>query len=292
MVTVSGAHLSRIALSFGTLDMMRFERYDHAFPRHAHEEFTVGVFETGNGSIGYRRTKWRAFDGSVLAVPPDEVHAAEPLPASGWTYRAFYPSVPMVAAALGDDRMRAPPHFAQPIYDDPVLARRLLDIHVRLEGRQDRHESLADETRLLASIRSLVACHASHPPAQPPARSNTRAVRAAREYLRAHFSEDLKLATLAQACDTSPFHLVRSFTNVVGMPPHAYLTQIRANRARDRLVRGETPAAVAAACGFCDQSHLTRIFRRIFGVTPGDYVVALRQHPCTRGRGRKNLQSG
>src|SRR3954465_12270370 len=113
-MTVSGARLSRIALSFGTLALMRFERYDHAFPRHAHEEFTVGVFETGNGSIGYRRTKWRAFDGSGPAVPPDEGPAAEPLPGSGWTYRAFYPSVSMVAAALGDDPMRTAPHFAQP----------------------------------------------------------------------------------------------------------------------------------------------------------------------------------
>jgi AraC-like DNA-binding protein len=66
---------------------------------------------------------------------------------------------------------------------------------------------------------------------------------------------------------------VRSVTDVIGLPPHAYLTQIRANRARAMLLRGVTPAAAAYRCGFCDQSHLTRIFKRLFGVTPGAYVA-------------------
>jgi AraC-like DNA-binding protein len=69
---------------------------------------------------------------------------------------------------------------------------------------------------------------------------------------------------------------VRSFTDVVGMPPHAYLTQIRANRARALLLAGETLSGAAYRCGFCDQSHLTRTFKRLFGVTPGSYVAALR----------------
>ena len=56
------------------------------------------------------------------------------------------------------------------------------------------------------------------------------------------------------------------------MPPHAYLTQVRANRARELLVRGEPLSAVAYTCGFSDQSHLTRIFKKIFGITPGAYV--------------------
>jgi AraC-like DNA-binding protein len=77
-------------------------------------------------------------------------------------------------------------------------------------------------------------------------------------------------------CDTSPFHLVRCFTDVVGMPPHAYLTQVRANRARALLLSGEGLSGVAYRCGFCDQSHLTRTFKRLFGVTPGSYVAALR----------------
>jgi AraC-like DNA-binding protein len=56
------------------------------------------------------------------------------------------------------------------------------------------------------------------------------------------------------------------------MPPHAWLTQLRANRARGLLLAGEAPTSVAYRCGFSDQSHLTRTFRSMFGMTPAAYV--------------------
>jgi AraC-like DNA-binding protein len=270
-----GAHLTRLALSIGTLDLLRFSRYDHDFPRHSHEEFTVGVFETGNGSLGYRRASWRAYDGTVLAVPPDEVHTAEPLRGQGWTYRAMYPSTTLMSAALGHASPPAiPAFFRQPIYDDPPLARTLALLHSLLI---DSGEQTFDvEAMLVLALQTLVARHGV---ARPPERCDTpvsRIVATAREYLHANYGKSIKLATLASLCATSPFHLVRSFTDVVGMPPHAYLTQIRANRARAMLLRGAGLSGVAYQCGFCDQSHLTRTFKRLFGVTPGSYVAALR----------------
>jgi AraC-like DNA-binding protein len=59
------------------------------------------------------------------------------------------------------------------------------------------------------------------------------------------------------------------------MAPHAYLNQIRLERARQLLSAGEPSAQVAAATGFVDQSHLTRRFKGAFGVTPGQYRAAL-----------------
>jgi AraC-like DNA-binding protein len=95
----------------------------------------------------------------------------------------------------------------------------------------------------------------------------------ARDYLQANYAKPVKLVQLAAVCDASPFHLVRSFRDIIGMPPHAYLTQLRANRARELLRGGETLSGAAYLCGFADQSHLTRTFKRIFGVTPGVYVA-------------------
>jgi AraC-like DNA-binding protein len=268
-----GAHLTRVALSIGTLDLLRFSRYDHDFPRHSHEEFTVGVFDTGNGSLGYRRASWRAYDGTVLAVPPDEAHTAEPLRGSGWTYRAMYPSTELMSAALGHADGDPPVFFSQPIYDDPPLARTLAHLHAMLESGT---QTLDAEAVLVTALHALVARHGVAPPAARPDTPVARIVTTTREYLHTNYSRPIKLATLAALCDTSPFHLVRCFTDVVGMPPHAYLTQLRANRARALLLRGERLSGVAYSCGFCDQSHLTRTFKRLFGVTPGSYVAALR----------------
>jgi AraC-like DNA-binding protein len=268
----AGVRLTRVALSIGTLDLLRFSRYDHAFPRHSHEEFTVGAFETGNGSLGYRRARWRAYDGTVLAVPPDEVHTADPLRGQGWTYRAMYPSPALMSTVLGHaDGADARVFFARPIHDDPPLARAIAAVHARLEREAGR---LDTESLLITTLHTLVARHGRAAPPAPAQTSARRVVDAARAYLHACYASPVKLASLAGVCGTSPFHLVRCFTAVLGIPPHAYLTQLRANRARTLLLRGEPLSSVAYRCGFCDQSHLTRTFKRLFGVTPGSYVAA------------------
>ena len=70
----------------------------------------------------------------------------------------------------------------------------------------------------------------------------------------------------------SPFHLVRVFRAATGLPPHAYLTQVRLQHAKRLLAAGALIAWVAADTGFTDQSHLARHFKQVTGVTPGQYA--------------------
>lgn len=79
----------------------------------------------------------------------------------------------------------------------------------------------------------------------------------------------LQAARLVQA---HPAHLVRAFSGVYGIAPHQYLNSRRVDRARRLLLEGRSPGDVAAATGFFDQSHLTRHFRKLVGVTPGRYA--------------------
>jgi len=83
---------------------------------------------------------------------------------------------------------------------------------------------------------------------------------------------------LAADAGISRFRLTRAFVAAHGLPPHAYLLSVRLNAARQRLAAGEAAADVAASCGFTDQAHLTREFRRRFGTTPGTYRRAARNH--------------
>lgn len=270
-LAVAGARLDRVELSIGGLDLVRFDNYAHSFPRHSHDFFTVGVFAKGNGRLEYRGSTWPADEGAVLAVSPEEVHTAEPRRDHGWTYSAMYPTVELIAHAVGPATHSRPAFFPAPVFHDEPLARELLDVQRLLRGPSP---DLAAEERLLAVLRRLVARHAEPRPVESRASAAPRAVVAAREYLHAHYSRSVKLIDLATVCRTSPFHLVRSFRAAVGMPPHAYLTQVRSNHARDMLLRGVPVSTAAYCCGFADQSHLTRTFKRIFGVTPGAYVAA------------------
>ena len=84
----------------------------------------------------------------------------------------------------------------------------------------------------------------------------------------------MSLADLARLAGLPRHHLIRAFRRETGLTPHAYLVDIRIRRARERLRRGESPGAVAAATGFCDQAHLTRAFKARLGVTPGVFRAA------------------
>lgn len=103
-----------------------------------------------------------------------------------------------------------------------------------------------------------------------------RAVDRVREAIEERCCEGLSLEELAAEAALSPFRLVRAFTAQIGLPPHAYQVQRRLARARGLIAAGVPLADVAARCGFADQSHLTRHFRRTYFLTPGHYAKLVR----------------
>jgi len=83
---------------------------------------------------------------------------------------------------------------------------------------------------------------------------------------------DIDLETLARKVGLNRFQALRAFKRRYGLPPHAYQLCLRVCRARHMLLAGAPPADVAVRCGFVDQSHLNRHFKRIVGVTPMQYA--------------------
>lgn len=104
------------------------------------------------------------------------------------------------------------------------------------------------------------------------AANESRPVRRAIEMLRERLAEQVTLDDLAAHADLDKFHLCRAFRDQIGLPPHAYLTRLRIWRAKELLRAGVKPSAVAPQVGLYDQSQLNRHFRRIVGITPGEYA--------------------
>lgn len=96
------------------------------------------------------------------------------------------------------------------------------------------------------------------------------------DYIEASIDRDLDLASLASIASMSVYHFARRFRETIGMSPHAYVLCRRIRRAQEMLVRGRgSLTQVSAACGFSSQTHLTAVFRRGLGVTPGEYRRAI-----------------
>jgi AraC-like DNA-binding protein len=96
------------------------------------------------------------------------------------------------------------------------------------------------------------------------------------DYIEAHLEARLTLTDLAAVACLSSYHFSRSFKQAVGVGPQRYVMQRRVERAKALIRRTDQPlASIAQAVGFADQSHLTSVFRREIGITPGHFRAAL-----------------
>ena len=96
-----------------------------------------------------------------------------------------------------------------------------------------------------------------------------------REYINAHLYQNLKLVELAAIAQMSPYHFLRLFKQSMGVTPHQYILQCRIKQAKYLLLHSQLSITdIAVRVGFCDQSHLTRCFKRVVGVTPKQLLQA------------------
>jgi AraC family transcriptional regulator len=96
------------------------------------------------------------------------------------------------------------------------------------------------------------------------------------EFMEAHLDGNLRLSELALEAGVSTSHFLRSFRQSTGKTPYQFLLHRRVERARILMRDLRAPLAqVAQASGFADQHHLSRVFRRITGVTPSSYRHSL-----------------
>jgi AraC-like DNA-binding protein len=242
-----------------------------AFPWHVHDYYAIGVIETGAQTFSCRGSKHGTPIGGIFVIHPDEAHTGEPATPAGFTYRTFYPSVALMehAAAELTGRKQSLPFFPTPVVIDDTLSYRLIALHRALIGHAG---TLEGETRLLETLADLIAHHADvRVAADRPGRERA-AIRRVREYIGAHYERDVSLTELAQLVSFSPFYLARVFRAEIGLPPHAYLESVRIRHAQRLVALGTPLAQVACATGFADQSHFTHRFKRLIGVTPGQYA--------------------
>ena len=97
-------------------------------------------------------------------------------------------------------------------------------------------------------------------------------MRRATEFLEAHLDGDISLSRVAEICDLSLSHFARAFKCTFRKPPYQWLLERRIEKGRDLLLNSRLPLAdIAMRCGFTDQSGFNRSFKRICGVTPGEW---------------------
>ncbi len=250
------------------IEMSRGIRVTHVYPWHWHEEFQVEAIEEGCGSLAFRGQEHPAPAGSLMLVPPGEVHTHRCSTPAGCTYRVLNVPPELVVRSFGDGGGEGAFSLGAPVVQDRELFRLFVATHERLEEKPSR---LAGDVLLLRLLERLFQRASGAPRLEGGGREERLGIRRVREYLIQHHAENVSLEQLSRVANLSPFHLHRVFTREVGMSPHSFQTTVRIARAKVFLYQGRPLRVVAAETGFADQSHFTREFKRFTGLTPGAF---------------------
>jgi AraC family transcriptional regulator len=139
----------------------------------------------------------------------------------------------------------------------------LMDLYQRISS--NAANDLDIESRAVALAFSIVKFSVRAP-------RDLRSLQRAREYVHAHFSENLTLARVPRAAGVHPVYLGQIFRKQFGETLGEYLNRIRVRAAAGLLANSDVPlSSIAVDLGFYDQSHFTRVFRQVTGATPGTF---------------------
>jgi AraC-like DNA-binding protein len=252
------------------IELLRAKYTTQTFSRHIHDGYALGVIEQGALAFSYRGERLIAPAGTINLVIPGEAHDGQAATPAGWSYRMFYLESDLLEKVAAELFGRASqPFFSAGVIHDPGLASQIATVH-RLLERQDSMK-LEQEALVLNLLATFIARHSEQRAELCCDAHEDQAVKVAKEYIEAHYSENISLQDLVQACHLSSFYLIRIFRRRFGVPPHVFLKQVRIRRAKDCLAKGSLPVVVAQETGFVDQSHFSRQFKQITGLTPGQY---------------------
>jgi AraC-like DNA-binding protein len=218
----------------------------------------------------YRGAFHETYAGSLFIVHPGEIHSNAANPQSGCSFRTLNvsPHIFQNAVLYATGRHHELPFFPTPIVCEKDTIEFFRLIHTSFEAAASRLER---ETLLLELLIKLITRYAEERPRLAYFKKEHSAVKRAKEYIEANYAVNISLEDLAHITHLSPFHLNRVFSKASGLPPHAFQTQVRIAKARKLLAEGKPISEVTYETGFADQSHFTRHFKRMFGITPSNF---------------------
>lgn len=243
--------------------------------RHMHEQFGIGVIDRGAQKSLSCRGVVEAGAGNTITVNPGEVHDGAPIGDAGRSWRMLYFDPALIVDAVGhisEGKTRVF-EFSSPVIEHAGVAacfRRLFTFMTN--GTVAPTAAMLREELLL----SLLAASMRGQDAFARDDGIPAAILRARHVIDDDPAAPVTLADLARESGLSRFQVLRGFSRATGLTPHAYIVQRRAHLARRLIAQGLPLAEAALASGFADQSHMTRLFVRQYGISPRMYADAIR----------------
>ena len=274
------SHPNSIRFGEGAEGIERAEVYlsTCAFAPHRHDTYAIGITTAGVQRFHYRGERRTCLPGQIHVLHPDEMHDGAAGTPDGFGYRILYIDPALVRAALGAGEL---PFVADPVHD-PTPATQLV---ASLLGDLEEPVSDLRRTDIAAAVADVLGALGGG--SRHRASIALDAVTTVRDYLTAHPTEPTPAGALEVIAGIDRFSIARHFRHAFGTSPDRYRTLRRLALARRAIERGMPLAEAAAEAGFADQSHMTRQFKRTYGMTPARWADAV-AGASSAGRGRRS----
>lgn len=238
------------------------------FEPHRHDTYAIGVTLRGVQTFCYRGRREYSLPGRIIVLHPDETHDGAAATDEGLCYRMLYLEPALVRQAIGDGTSPLP-FVGNPVLDDETLRAALLAAFGTLNG-------VVGDLLLTDVVGEVARGLSRHAKVNKQTIGSVSLMRVhlARDYLCDNALRSVRSEDLERVTGIDRFTLSRQFRKVFATSPHRFLVMRRLDRARQLISQGLPLADIAAAAGFADQSHLTRHFKKCFGVTPGRWARA------------------
>lgn len=163
--------------------------------------------------------------------------------------------------------------FKNLIINERRLFDKLLELHSVLMSSET---SFSKQSALIYTIGDVIVCSCADI-CKDLRISNKQydSVKRAQMFIDNHYDECFSLSDIARYAYLSPYYLIRVFSYIIGIPPHVYQQQVRIRNAKEMLTQGISIAEVAIKTSFTDQSYFSNIFKKLVGITPGEYIKSI-----------------
>jgi AraC-like DNA-binding protein len=238
-----------------------------AFSPHRHDTYAIGVTLSGVQTFRYRGEQRYCLPGQCHVLHPDETHDGGPATDAGFSYRIVYIAPSLLQQALDGK--------ALPFLPDPIVKSRAF-LEELLHGAMDMEEPV-DETRCVDIGVSVAALLQVVSNGQETATSSLplSSLQRVRDLIAADPTVPRSARELEAVANLDRWTLARQFRAAFGTSPSRFRTMRRLDHARSMMRTGRSLAETALEAGFADQSHMSRQFRRAYGLTPAVWVAAL-----------------
>src|SRR6266566_8293688 len=253
----------------------------YSYEPHRHDRYVVAITIAGVQTFRYRGWRRVCLPDQLSILHPDETHDGAAGTSEGFGYRILYVAPELIQDALGGGAL---PFVADPVQEltpaTQPMASLLADIDEPISEL-----SCADIAAAVADGLLSLSGHLHH----PRATIDIGAVKLVRDYLAAHAREQTPAWILEKIAGTDRFTIARHFRWAFGTSPDRSRTLRRLALARAAIESGQSLARAASETGFADQSHMTRQFKRTYGMTPGRWIALTAVASQERSQGHRAI---